>query len=256
MFKIFKKTFYIFCATFLIFSLVACSSQEETKTADSEFIKTIGTGLEERSNILNKDDTTETLGKAIDKEITLLKPFADKEFQSPELKKLYEDYMTQLDIQKKYYINFHDFTEKLDMNSLENYNRFMKAYDERSKIITTLIDKFGLKLNKELADEFKNNSVKVTNDENINEKLIECFKKAGFKREESYYLRANVKNETGEVITNKIVTAKLIDKENVTIETVDYYVDSDWQADETRAVEFYLTKDKDFDKIEFSVRNL
>lgn len=143
-------------------------------------------------------------------------------------------------------------------DDFENYEKqqvFENAYNERSKIISTLIDKCGLKLKQELADKFKINSTKVISNEEINQKIIESFSKAKFHKEEGYVVRGNVKNETGEVIKSKYISAKFINKENVTVEVSEYYIEGNWEIDEMRNIEFYLTSDKSFDKIEFSVGN-
>ena len=237
----------------LVFTVTACNNNSnEKKTADNQFITALGKGLEKRSDMLSSrgdDPHNEALSKAINYEIENLKPFENEEFQNPELKKLYKDYMEQLEIQKKYAIYFEDF------DHMDEYDKFSNAYNERSKIIATLLDKYDLKINSSLAEEFKTNYKKVDNLEKENNSLIESLKKADFKLKDDYTLEGNVKNETGETIKNKDIKAKFIDKDGVTITTSEDYIDTDWENGEIRNIKFYLDDNRKFEKIEFTIES-
>lgn len=245
-----KKFFYLLGVVLTSITLVACSNpKQEVKTVDNDFIKLISEGLEKRSSMVEKSDDQKKILEAIKFEQNNLKQIEGKEFQNPELKTLYEKYLEQLKIQEENYMYVND------LENLEKEKIFVAAYNERSKIISTLIDKYGLKLNQELADEFKINSVKVISSEEIDKKIIESFSKVKFYKADSYIVRGEVKNETGEAIQNKSISAKFINKDNITVDVSEYYINGVWEADEVRNIEFYLTSDKSFDKIEFSVIN-
>ncbi|MDY4127816.1 hypothetical protein [Peptostreptococcus porci] len=245
-----KKFFYLLGVVLTSITLVACSNpKQEVKTVDNDFIELISEGLEKRYSMVTESEDSKTLFEAIKLEQNNLKQIEGKEFQNPELKTLYEKYLEQLKIQEENYMHF---------NNLDNYERhkvFMGSYNERSKIISTLIDKYGLKLNQKLSDEFKANSVMVISSEEIDKKIIESFSKVKFYKADSYIVRGDVKNETGEAIQNKSISAKFINKDNITVDVSEYYINGVWEADEVRNIEFYLTSDKSFDKIEFSVIN-
>lgn len=255
-----KKLITLFGIILMSITLTACSSggEADNQSADNDFVVAIGKGLEERNNRVNSGSTqglseaenNEILSEAIKYEINILKDFQKKEFQNPELRKIYDDYMKQLEIQDEYVIYYNDF---------ENYEKqqiFEGAYNERSKLIKTLIDKYGLKINAELAKEFKNNSKKVESGEALEDSLIESLKKADFKKEETYYVRGNVKNETGEVLTSRTIHAKFINDDGVTVDNCPYYIDGNWDKDEIRTVEFILSNEKPFSKMEFSIESI
>lgn len=244
-----KKLLSFISIIAVIITVTACNNSSEKKTADNQFITAIGKGLEKRYNEVSKDNSTDTISNAIEYEINNLKPFENKEFQNPELKKLYKDYMEQLNIQKKYAV-YHD-----DLNHYDEYTKFINSYYERSKIIATLIDKYDLQLPSNLANEFKENYKKIDTLEKENNSLIESLKKADFKVIDSYTVEGNVKNETGETIKNKDIKAKFIDKDGVTITTSQDYIDTDWENNEVRNIKFYLDSNKKFEKIEFSIES-
>lgn len=246
-----KKLFYLLGVLLVSCTLAACSngSKQNSQTVDNDFITLVSKGLEKRSSMISEANDTKVLLEAIKFEEDNLKVIEGKEFQNPELKALYEKYIEQLNIQEKNYMYFSDYS---------NYDKrkvFMDAYNERSKIIATLIDKYGLKLDQKLADEFKNNSAKVTSEEDLDNKLVESFSKAQFKREDTYTVRGNVKNETGETVTNKRIEFKFIGKDNVVVATSEYYIDGSWESDEVRNVEIFIETEQSFDKIEFKVSN-
>ncbi|MEG0250243.1 MAG: hypothetical protein RR561_05225 [Peptostreptococcus sp.] len=254
-----KKLITLFGIILMSVTLTSCSSAKgDNQSADNDFVVAIGKGLEERNNTVNsaslrglsETENNEILSEAIKDEMNNLKDFQNKEFQNPELKKLYDDYIKQLEIQDQYVVYFNDF------ENFEKQKIFEGAYNERSKLINTLIDKYGLKINSELAKEFKNNSKKVESNEALENSLIESLKKANFKKEETYYVRGNVRNDTGEKLTNKIIHAKFINDENVTVDNCQYYIDGNWEKDEVRTVEFILSSEKSFSKMEFNMEEL
>lgn len=241
---------------FLCFTLGACSNgQPETKkTYDNDFITAVGKGLEDRSILISQSDaknlnaaeSREVILKGIKGEIQGIKYFMDKEFVNPELKKISEDYMKQLEIQEKNYMYFED------INNYEKAKVFHKAYNERTKLIKTMIDKYGLKLNDALTKEFTSNAKKVNSKELVDTSIIESLKNATFKKE-SYKIVGNVKNVSGEAITGRTINVKLINKEGVTVANEQYYIDGTWENNEIRAIEFFNSDNKNYDKMEFSI---
>ncbi|WAW15748.1 hypothetical protein [Peptostreptococcus equinus] len=181
--------------------LTACSSQSKTEKqyADNDYIKAMQTGLEERQKIVSTDkydsgSTSERdliLSDGIKKEQEILKPFKEKEFQSPELKKIRDDYNNALQEQ------LDSLPSGGDFNKIEAFD---KAYDKRSQLINILIDKFGLKLNSELEKEFKLNANSVNKKEDTNKKLLETLKNAKFEEIDTFHYGAKITNNTGNTI--------------------------------------------------------
>lgn len=252
-----KKLLSTISALLIGVSLVACSEKkEQVHYYDNDYVQAVKMGLERRIKIVDGDEYKNAQSpnekdlivlKGVKEELNTVNGFKDKTFNNPELKKIAQDYEKALTIQ----------SENLPINNdLDKSKAFKDAYNDRTKIIITLIDKYGLKIDRNIETEFRQNANSVTKKDNVESKLIDALKASEFKKLEQQHYGANIKNTTGEKLGNLIINFKLIDKDGVTIGTGQYANTTEWAPDEVKSIDFYTTSKKNFEKIEFSIQQL
>ena len=248
-----KKVLTILTTLLLSLSLVACSSSDETKPQDKNFVKDVGKSFEARSKYIDEVnsgkivvDENEYLKEAVLKEKNILEKYKDAEFDSPELSKLAEDYLNALDKQEnslKYYSN--DYI-KYEKNWTEGYN-------ERSTILTTLVDKFGVKLDEKAFNELKQNAQVVKENNEIKEKIDAITKSIKFEKVKDEYgwkdYEAIVENNSGVDLESYYLDVKLIDKDGVVVESTPVSTSGLWKNGQKVKLEF--STDNNFDKLEW-----
>ena len=180
-----RLTVLIACLVAVI-GLAACSSNtksEEPKYADDTAMETIAKGYEARADVIsemeqNGEDTqsNKNLKKMINAELDV-----DKELQSAKFKdsKMQEDVLS--------YIN--SLQGQLDVvknNSSSNdtfYQEWQDAYDKRSSILKTLVDKYDLKVSDKYKDDFEDliaNGTAATKKADQKEGLVNNFNNVTF----------------------------------------------------------------------------
>lgn len=252
-----KKLLSTISALLIGVSLVAYSEKkEQVHYYDNDYVQAVKMGLERRIKIVDGDEYKNAQSpnekdlivlKGVKEELNTVNGFKDKTFNNPELKKIAQDYEKALTIQ----------SENLPINNdLDKSKAFEDAYNDRTKIIITLIDKYGLKIDRNIETEFRQNANSVTKKDNVESKLIDALKASEFKKLEQQHYGANIKNTTGETLGNLIINFKLIDKDGVTIDTGQYANTTEWAPDEVKSIDFYTTSEKNFEKIEFSIQQL
>lgn len=249
-----KKLLTILSSFIICLSMVACSSSDESKGQDKAFIKDIKKSFEARSNYLDDVDSgkvtlneNEYLEEAVKKEKEIIEKYKDAEFDSPELAKLAKDYITALDTQEeslKYYSN--DFT-KFD-------KLWTEGYDTRSTILTALIEKFGLDIDDKAIEELKTNAQVVEEKNEIKEKIDKMLKDIKFEKVKEEYdwkdYEAIVENTTGVDFDYFYLDVKLIDADDIIIESATASVDGTWAKD--KKVKLTFSTDQDFEKLEWT----
>ncbi|MDV9970949.1 hypothetical protein RHM95_19245, partial [Clostridioides difficile] len=171
----FKKILGLFMIIMLSVSMVACSSggdsKDESKGKDKQFIEDLGKGLKKRWDLASKEEAgtlnleqNEAYEKFVEVEMDAVSKYKDAEFDSPELGKLAKDYIKALEDSKeaiKYYSN-----DQLKFSEL-----WEKPYNERSTILLTLVDKFGLKVDEKEFKVLKDNAQIVNEENDLKEKV-------------------------------------------------------------------------------------
>lgn len=250
-----KKVILALSTLLLSLSMVACSSTEsEEKGKDKAFIKDVKKSFEARSNYLDDVDSgkvtldeDEYLKEAVFKEKEILEKYKDAEFDSPELGKLAKDYLDGLNKQEeslKYYTSDFMKHEKL----------WTEGYDVRSTTLTTLVDKFGLEMTDEAFKELKNNAQVVKEKNDIQAKVDEMLKSIKFEKVKEEYgwkdYEAIVENTTGVDFESIFLDVKLIDADDVIVESTIVSPNGLWNKDQKVKLEF--STDKNFEKMEWT----
>lgn len=255
----FKKILGLFMIIMLSVSVVACSSggdsKDESKGKDKQFIEDLGKGLKKRWDLASKEEAgtlnleqNQAYEKFVEAEMDAVSKYKDAEFDSPELGKLAKDYIKALEDSKeaiKYYSN-----DPLKFSEL-----WEKPYNERSTILLTLVDKFGLKVDEKEFKVLKDNAQVVNEENDSKEKIDAMVKGIKFEKVKDEYdwktYQATVEN-TGDLdLQDFYLDINLIDKDGVIIETqTSTSVNGTWKKGQKVRLEF--NTDKDFEKIEWT----
>lgn len=245
-----KKVLTILTTLLLSLSLVACSSSDEPKPQDKNFVKDIGKSFNARSKYLDGVDAdvaeNEYLKEAVLTEKNILEKYKDAEFDNPELQKLATDYLGALDKQEdslKYFSN----------DYIKYQEKWSEGYDERSTILTTLVDKFGVEVDEKAFAELKQNAQVVKENNEIKEKIDAISKSIKFEKVKEEYgwkdYSATVENTSGVDLESFYLDVKLIDAEGVVVESNPVATSGVWKNGQKIKLEF--STDKNFEKIEW-----
>lgn len=247
-----KKILSLLTSLLLSLSLVACSISEGQKSQDKNFVKDIGKSFETRSKYLDDVNNgkinlneNEYLKEAVLKEKNILYKYKDSEFDSPELKKISTDYLSALDKQEdalKYYVNDYTKYEKL----------WSEGYNERSVLLSTLVEKFGAKINEKSFTELKQNAQIIKENDEIKQKIDEMVKGINFEKVKEEYgwkdYEVVVQNTTDVDFEDFYLDVKLIDSDGVIVES-NIVSSGSWKKDKKVKLDF--TTDKNFEKLEW-----
>ena len=125
-------------------ALAACggsqTKDEGPDYADDEAMAIIAKGFKARSDFLESKDYTgsdDDVKKAIQKEIDCDSSLKDRLFQDTALHEVVLSYLNALDSQL-------NVTNNYTSSSVEYYNAWQKAYDERSMLLKKMVDDYGL----------------------------------------------------------------------------------------------------------------
>lgn len=249
-----KKIVVILSSFLICLSAVACSNSDEPKSQDKSFMKDIKKSFDARVSYLDDVDSgkitldeNEYLKEAVLKEKAILEKYQDAEFDSPELAKLAKDYISALNTQEdalKYYVSDYDKFNKL----------WTEGYDERSTILTTLVDKFGLEMDEKDFAEIKNNAQIVKEKNDIQEKVDTILKSIKFEKVKEEYgwkdYETVVENTAGVDFESFYLDVKLLDADGVVVESTPVSTNGVWNKDQK--VKLTFSTDKDFEKIEWT----
>ncbi|MCE9677200.1 hypothetical protein LPC27_15585 [Paraclostridium bifermentans] len=250
-----KKLILLLSAIILSLSMVACSSTGgDDKGQDKAFLKDAKKSFNARASYLADVESgkvtlneNEYLKEAVLKEKKILEKYKDAEFDNPELGKLAKDYIEGLNKQEesiKYYSSDVMKYEKL----------WTEGYDMRSTAITTLVDKFGLELDKKSFEELKNNAQVVKEKNDVKDKVDKMLKSIKFEKVKEEYdwkdYEAIVENNTGVDFESFFLDVKLLDSDGVVVESIPVSPNGIWKKDQK--VKLTFSTDKDFEKIEWT----
>lgn len=206
----------------LMFSLVLCGcSQGSSKGpnyADSEAMPIIAKGLEARWAITESNSnagTAEDLRAAISEELNHDKELRDRQFEDPKMQEDVLAYINKLDgsleVLEKYQYGSVDFHEKWD-----------KVYGERTALLKTFVDKYGLTVNSKYKATLDNLLAAGTAAQNKNDRdnaINKLFENAEWEKTDNgygYYTYSVVlQNTTDYSFKDVTVVLALYDAENV-----------------------------------------
>lgn len=250
-----KKIILLISTLMLSVVMVACSSAEtEEKGKDKAFIKDVKKSFDARSIYLSDVDSGKItlsedkyLKEAVLKEKNILEKYKDAEFDNPELSKLAKDYIDGLNKQEesiKYYNSDYVKYEKL----------WTEGYDIRSTTLTTLVDKFGLQMTDEAFEDLKNNAQVVKEKNDTKAKVDEMLKTIKFEKTKEEYgwkdYESIVQNTSGVDFESFFLDVKLLDSDDVVVESIPVSPNGSWAKDQK--VKLTFSTDKSFEKIEWT----
>lgn len=250
-----KKIILLISTIMLSVVMVACSSAEtEEKGKDKDFIKDVKKSFDARSIYLSDVDSGKItlsedkyLKEAVLKEKNILEKYKDAEFDNPELSKLAKDYIDGLNKQEesiKYYNSDYVKYEKL----------WTEGYDIRSTTLTTLVDKFGLQMTDEAFEDLKNNAQVVKEKNDTKAKVDEMLKTIKFEKTKEEYgwkdYESIVQNTSGVDFESFFLDVKLLDSDDVVVESIPVSPNGSWAKDQK--VKLTFSTDKSFEKIEWT----
>ncbi len=149
-----KKVFAAILSIALIAGVSACGEKkaEGPDYADDEAMSIIAEGFSKRSSLIDKlkgqgKDTSESknLQQIIQAEIDNDKPLKARQFKDSKLQEQIIAYLNSLDDQLA-------VVKKYSSTSAEYTTAWSEAYDKRSTILKTFVDKYGLKVDSKYQD--------------------------------------------------------------------------------------------------------
>lgn len=250
-----KKIILVVSAIILSLSMVACSSTDSNgKAKDKAFIKDAKKSYEARSAYLADVDSgritaseNEFRKEAVKKESEIMDKYKDAEFDNPELGKLAKDYVEGL--------NKQDESLKYYSSDVSKYDKlWQEGYDMRSTVLTTLVDKFGLKMSDKSFEELKNNAQVVKENNEVKTKVDKMLKSIKFEKVKEEYdwkeYEAVVENTTGVDFESFFLDVKLLDSDGVIVESIPVSPNGSWGKGQK--VKLTFMTDKSFEKIEWT----
>lgn len=236
------------------------SAAEEIYYADEDFMNSLAQGLqtrwdesesEEKQNItIGSDEHVEWYTSFVNDELEHIEQYKDEKFEDSELQEAMITYINCL----------YDQLEALDYAKVdsEKYNSmWTEAYNERSQLIETFVNDFGLTVDEEyqrtLQDMIANSKV-VTKKENREKAVKKLVKHIEFEKVSDEYgykeYSATVKNKTGIDFNYFTLEINLIDDEDVIVETT-YAGIQNWKDGDK--AKFRFGTEQDFTDMDITV---
>lgn len=238
---------YIILVLGLVMTLGLFSCGE--KSTDDKFLEDMASGLQERWDLNNADEDGELTYELVDAELNIISKYKEIEFKDKKLQELAVNYIAMLDQQKEAltYIS----SDVIKYDALWN-----EAYNERSKIIVEINEKYELPIDSAHKEDLKvliNDEKGVRASEKLEEQLNEILNSGEFSKTEgygSYECTLTVENTTDKDFSYFEVEINFLDAEGVVIESTLDNVNN-WKAGTKMKFDFYV--DSDFDKYEVKV---
>ncbi|MFR6257418.1 MAG: FxLYD domain-containing protein [Anaerovoracaceae bacterium] len=240
-----KKFILLMILLIMVLGLFACGE----KSTDDKFLKDLAIGLQDRWD-LNNDDTDEELtNELVDAELIKISKYKDAEFEDKKLQELAINYISMLEQQNEALTYITSDILKFD-------KLWSEAYNERSKIIVEINDKYDLPIDSKHEKDLSvliDNEKGVKSAEKLEKQLNEMLNAGDFSKVEnygSYDCTLTVENTIDRDFSYFEVNINFLDADSVIIEST---VDSveNWNSGTKNKFNFYV--DSDFDKYEVSV---
>lgn len=249
-----KRMIVFLLSLLMITSLVACGSQQPEESmppdyCDDDFLSDLQAGLMERWDL-----TEEENGETDKSERELRTGYINAELNKIEQYRtgLFEN--SKLQEQAIAYINLlHDQLDSLDLFNadFEQYRKLWgEAYDKRTQMVSAFINDYNLEFPEkytEVVKDFLTNAKVVTDKNELDQQIQQMINALNFELIENDYglktYRATIENITSKTFSTLDIAVKLLDSENVIIETTAVFVDQ--LAPGQKAYLDFMT-DKDF----------
>ena len=137
-----------------LLALAGCSQPAQEKGpdyADDEAMAIIADGLEARSDVITEQEkngdvgTTTSYKEAVQTELDTVSSLKDRQYEDSKLQELIVSYINTLN-------DSMNVLSSYTSNSLEFYNAWNDVYNERTSIISTFVDEYGLTLDAQHQD--------------------------------------------------------------------------------------------------------
>lgn len=223
----------------LMFSLCSCEGQTST---DEQFMNSLAKGLEARWALCNTDEGKDTItqddwAEYFDAELKEISQYENKEFENADLGKWAKKYIESM---------------KASVDCLDYYNTAQwdskyhsDIYQDRAEAVYRINSISAIPVSEDYKTDLKG---LVINGE-VSMKTSEWMKKIKFEKVEDEYgyatYRAILENTSSTDFDYFDFTIGLVDKDGVTIDTVESYVEN-WNSGEKARFEF--TADEPFEK--------
>ena len=253
-----KSLLAILCLATL---LVGCSKKEETpknEYADEAFVKDMAKGLQKRWDLTAKDEKKEGYEEIainskenqkmmlsyIDAELNVIEKYTEEKFEDKKLQEIAVKYINLLKEHK-------ELCPEITVDYDKYYEDFSPIYDERSKVIETMVKDYGMTVDEkhqDTLDDFLTNSKMVAKEEQIEEAIQKMVSNIQFQMVEDNgggykTYQAVVENTAGVDFQSFQVSINLLNAEGVIVETTWDQVSAFKQG---AKVQFEFSTDKEF----------
>lgn len=249
-------------------ALSGCASEEpvaeEPTYADQDFISDMSKGLQARWKLnkedeakegydeilVNSEEYQEMMNNYIQAELDYVEKYQNEKFEDSNLQEVAVEYVNLLKQHK-------DACQYMTVDYDKYLEEFQPVYNERSKIISQLVNDYGMTVDEEYQqtlNDFLTNSQLVTEQENAEaaiQKMIDSIQFEEVEDNGGYKTyRAVVENTTGIDFDTLNITINLLDGDGVIVETTYDNVSAFAQG---AKVQFEFMTDKEFTSTQVSV---
>lgn len=253
-----KRAVSLMATAVIVLHLAACSSApEEPAYADESFMNALSQGLMARWDEADKPEPagmdyysseySEYLSNLIDIELASIAEYRNASFEDGKLQEAAISYINVLEDSK-------EAAELIPIDYEEYSSKWEKAYNERSKAISSFVSEFGLTVDEahqNILDDFIGTAQKVIADEELQVKIDAMFDALNFQFSETSYsyktYTATLSNNTGATFDYILLTIDLLDESGTILEQA--YASTDMLADGSSII-LEFTTDKNFTSYE------
>lgn len=248
--------------------LVGCSKKEEApknEYVDGDFVKDMAKGLQARWDLSDKDEKKEGYEEIavnskenqkmmlsyIDAELNVIEKYTEEKFEDKKLQEIAVKYINLLKEHK-------EICPEITVDYDKYYEDFLPIYDERSKVIETIVKDYGMTVDEkhqDTLDDFLTNSKMVAEQEQIEEEIQKMVNNIQFQMVKDNgggykTYQAVVENTTGVDFQTFTVNINLLNSEGVIVETTYDQVSG---FNKGAKVQFEFMTDKEFASTEVIV---
>lgn len=224
----------------LALGVSACSNAEEQGPdyADDEAMEIVANGLEERSDIVDRQMTEGTTGEAtsyeeaVQAELDCVNPLKDRQFEDSELQEKVIAYINVLN-------DSLDVLDSYPTSDAQFLIKWTEVYDERTAIINNFVENYGLELDEQyqsVLDELAANGAAATKRSEVESALNGLVESMVFEQIDEGYgnftYTATAQNTTDINFGNVSLVLSLYDDAGVKAKET-YVSTNSWPAGET-----------------------
>lgn len=261
-----KIAVILLCLGVGLCSLTGCSSSntkttdssavEEVKYCDDDFVKDMSKGLQKRWDLNEKDENSEgyddiavdsdenkqMMLSYVNAELDTIEKYSNEKFKDT---KLQENAIKYINLLKQ----FKEACDYITVDADKFYDENATIYDERSKIIKSMVDDYGMTVNEKYQDtlnEFLTASKLVEEDEALKDAvstMLGTIEITSTNDGYGYYTcEGYVENTTGHNFDDLQIEFSLYDSENVLVDTQTCYLQNFNNGTKAK-LEFYTNQE-------------